>query len=181
TRLDTYADDDLAVTIEMDSLAYVIYTSGSTGKPKGAMIIHRAVSNRLPWQVGLLGLGEADAVLYKAPLGFDISINEIFLPLVAGARLVVAEPGGERDMAYLLDLIVRQRITFVYLVSTMLELMLESAQFADAARSLRHVWCGGEVLTPALYERFTSHSDATMYHGYGPAEATIGVTCQVYR
>jgi non-ribosomal peptide synthetase component F len=67
-----------------ENLAYVIYTSGSTGQPKGAMIRHRAIANRLIWQVGLLGFGPGDAALFKAPLGFDISINEIFLPLVCG-------------------------------------------------------------------------------------------------
>ncbi|KAA9158725.1 amino acid adenylation domain-containing protein [Amycolatopsis acidicola] len=180
-ELDGYPGEDLPRQAGMDNLAYVIYTSGSTGAPKGAMIEHLPVSNRLPWQVGLLGLKHDDAVLYKAPLSFDISVNEIFLPLVSGARLVVAVQGGERDVSYLLDLIAEQRVSFVYLVSTMLELMLERDEVVDAGRSLRHVWCGGEVLTPQLYRRFTERIDATMYHGYGPAEATIGVTCQVYR
>jgi len=172
---------DLGTRLDPDSLAYVIYTSGSTGVPKGAMIRHEAVSNRLPWQVGLLGLGGDDAVLFKAPLTFDISVNEVLLPLVAGARLVVAAPDGDKDVSYLLELIATQRVTFVYLVSTMLELMLQRADVGTTARSLRHVWCGGEVLTPELYRRFTERLDATLYHGYGPAEATIGVTCQVYR
>ncbi|MCD2197596.1 amino acid adenylation domain-containing protein [Actinomycetospora endophytica] len=193
--LDPTLDDEpitpLDVVIDPDSLAYVIYTSGSTGTPKGAMIRHEAVSNRLPWQVGLLELGPDDGVLFKAPLTFDISVNEVLLPLVVGARLVVAVPGGERDVSYLLDLVAAQRVTFVYLVSTMLDLMLEHDDVGVRARSLRHVWCGGEVLTPELHRRFTDRlgaseatgrvSGATMYHGYGPAEATIGVTCQVYR
>jgi amino acid adenylation domain-containing protein len=173
--------ENLRISAGADNLAYVIYTSGSTGTPKGAMIPHRAISNRLPWQVDLLGLTPADAVLYKAPLTFDISVNEVFLPLVSGARLVVAAPGGERDTSYLLTLISSQKVTFIYLVSTMLELLLERPDIDEGARSLRHVWCGGEVLTPQLYERFRQHIDATMYHGYGPAETTIGVSCQVYR
>jgi len=164
-----------------DNLAYVIYTSGSTGAPKGAMIRHEAISNRLPWQQGLLGMTPDDAVLHKAPLTFDISVNEIFLPLVTGARLVVAERGTEGDTAHLLGLIARERVTFVYLVSSILGTMLERDDVATAGRSLRHVWCGGEVLTPELFARFRERLDATMYHGYGPAEATIGVTCQVYQ
>ncbi|MFE7275213.1 amino acid adenylation domain-containing protein [Streptomyces sp. NPDC057623] len=173
--------DNPAVPVDPEGLAYVIYTSGSTGAPKGAMIRHRAIAHRLLWQRGLLGFGTGDAALFKAPLGFDISINEIFLPLANGGRVVVAEPGGERDVDYLLDTVERHRVTFTYLVSSMLDLLLELDGFARRARSLRHVWCGGEVLTPELFARFRAASPAVMYHGYGPAEATIGVSHVVYR
>ncbi|MFD5128612.1 amino acid adenylation domain-containing protein [Streptomyces olindensis] len=169
------------VDVDPEGLAYVIYTSGSTGVPKGAMIRHRAIAHRLLWQRGLLGFGTDDAALFKAPLGFDISINEIFLPLVNGGRVVIAEPGGERDVDYLLDTVERHRVTFTYLVSSMLDLLLELDGFARRAASLRHVWCGGEVLTPELFARFRAASEAVMYHGYGPAEATIGVSHVVYR
>ncbi|NDZ79516.1 amino acid adenylation domain-containing protein, partial [Streptomyces sp. SID10853] len=170
------------VPVDPENLAYVIYTSGSTGTPKGAMIRHRAISNRLPWQIGLLGLTPDDPVLHKAPLTFDISVNEIFLPLAAGATLVVADAGREGDVAHLLELIGRERIAFVYLVSSILDIMLGREDIAQAGASLKHVWCGGEVLTPELFRRFRERlGDATMYHGYGPAETTIGVTCQVYR
>ncbi len=169
------------VPVDPEGLAYVIYTSGSTGVPKGAMIRHRAIAHRLLWQRGLLGFGTEDAALFKAPLGFDISINEIFLPLANGGRVVIAEPGGERDVGYLLGTVERHRVTFTYLVSSMLDLLLELDGFARRARSLRHVWCGGEVLTPELFARFRAASPAVMYHGYGPAEATIGVSHVVYR
>ncbi|MEW2547320.1 amino acid adenylation domain-containing protein [Streptomyces sp. NPDC047002] len=165
-----------------DNAAYVIYTSGSTGAPKGAVIRHRSIANRLLWQAGLLGYGPGDAALFKAPLGFDISINEILLPLVTGARLVVAAPGEERDVEALLRLMAQERVSFCYVVSSMLAAMLEVPGFAGAAGpALRHVWCGGEPLTPELYTRFRSATGATMYHGYGPAETTVGVTHEVRR
>ncbi|MFE7094096.1 non-ribosomal peptide synthetase [Streptomyces erythrochromogenes] len=165
-----------------DALAYVIFTSGSTGRPKGAMIRHEAISERLLWQVEeILGFGHDDASLFKAPLSFDISINEIFLPLVSGGRLVVLRPGGERDPHHLLRVIAEQRVTFTYLVSSMLDVLLEIAGDSGRLDSLRHVWCGGEVLTPELYERFRTRLDIPMYHGYGPAETTIGVSHVIYR
>ncbi|SER06640.1 non-ribosomal peptide synthetase [Actinokineospora terrae] len=162
-------------------LAYVIFTSGSTGVPKGAMIRHEAICARLHWQSGLLGFGADDATLFKAPLAFDISINEIFLPLVAGGRVVVAAAGGERDPNYLLDVIDTEGVTFVYLPSSMLDALLTVAAEPGSLAGLRHVWCGGEVLTPDLFDRFRRRLDTTMYHGYGPAEATIGVSHVVYR
>ncbi|WP_223165474.1 non-ribosomal peptide synthetase [Lentzea indica] len=162
-------------------LAYVMFTSGSTGRPKGAMIRHEAISERLLWQVNqILHFGHDDASLFKAPLSFDISINEIFLPLVCGGRTVVVRSGGERDPHHLLHTIARHRVTFVYLVSSMLDVLLNIAGDGELA-SLRHVWCGGEVLTPELYDRFRTQLDIPMYHGYGPAEATIGVSHVIYR
>ncbi|WP_329447211.1 amino acid adenylation domain-containing protein [Streptomyces sp. NBC_01426] len=174
--------EDPGVTVHGDSLAYVIFTSGSTGRPKGAMIRHEAISERLLWQVDeILGFGHDDASLFKAPLSFDISINEIFLPLVCGGRLVVLRPGGERDPHHLLSVIAEHRVTFTYLVSSMLDVLLEIAGDSDRLDSMRHVWCGGEVLTPELYERFRTRLDIPMYHGYGPAETTIGVSHVIYR
>ncbi|MCY0935887.1 non-ribosomal peptide synthetase [Streptomyces sp. H34-S4] len=170
------------VTAHGNSLAYVIFTSGSTGRPKGAMIRHEAISERLLWQVDeILGFGHDDASLFKAPLSFDISINEIFLPLVCGGRLVVLRPGGERDPHHLLSVIAEHRVTFTYLVSSMLDVLLEIAGDSDRLDSMRHVWCGGEVLTPELYERYRTRLDIPMYHGYGPAETTIGVSHVIYR
>ncbi|MDQ3761424.1 MAG: amino acid adenylation domain-containing protein [Actinomycetota bacterium] len=172
---------EASVPVEPEGLAYVIFTSGSTGTPKGVMIRHVAIAARLLWQRELLGFGSGDAVLFKAPLGFDIAINEIFLPLVSGARLVVAEPGGERDIEYLLTMIERERVTFVYLVSSMLDMLLELSDVTVRAQVLKHVWCGGEALGTELFNRFRATLNAVMYHGYGPAEATIGVTHQLYR
>ncbi|MFD4636955.1 amino acid adenylation domain-containing protein [Lentzea sp. NPDC058436] len=167
--------------LHSDGLAYVIYTSGSTGTPKGAMICHQAIAARLLWQQEMLVYGPGDAALFKAPLGFDISINEIFLPLVTGATLVIAEPGGERDVEYLLGLITRHRVSFTYLVASMLDMLLQLPGIDEVRKSLKHVWCGGEALTPELFDRFRDKLDAVMYHGYGPAEATIGVSHQFYR
>ncbi|TPQ16625.1 non-ribosomal peptide synthetase [Streptomyces sporangiiformans] len=181
-KFGSYPAEGTGVTVLGDALAYVIFTSGSTGRPKGAMIRHEAISERLLWQVNeILGFGHDDASLFKAPLSFDISINEIFLPLVSGARLVVLRPGGERDPHHLLSVIAEQRVTFTYLVSSMLDVLLEIAGDSGRLDSLRHVWCGGEVLTPELYERFRTRLDIPMYHGYGPAETTIGVSHVIYR
>ncbi|NUR43083.1 MAG: amino acid adenylation domain-containing protein, partial [Streptomyces sp.] len=181
-RFGDHPTEGTGIAVPGTALAYVIFTSGSTGRPKGAMIRHEAISERLLWQVHqILGFGHDDASLFKAPLSFDISINEIFLPLVSGARLVILRPGGERDPHHLLSVIAEHRVTFTYLVSSMLDVLLDIACDSGQLDSLRHVWCGGEVLTPELYERFRTQLDIPMYHGYGPAETTIGVSHVIYR
>lgn len=176
------AAEPLDLRIPSAGLAYIMFTSGSTGAPKGAMIRHDAIAERLRWQIeDLFEFGPEDAALFKAPLSFDISINEILLPLVSGGRVVIAEPDGELDPGYLLDLVADEQITFVYLVSSMLDILLEAAQGTTDLDSLRHVWCGGEVLSPALFTRFREQLGTALYHGYGPAETTIGVSHVIYR
>lgn len=165
----------------MADLAYVVFTSGSTGTPKGVMVTHAGICNRLLWQADVLGFGAGDAALHKSSLGFDMGINEIFLPLVSGGRLVLPKPGAESDPAYLLDLIARTGVTFIDLVPSLLDPMLDRPEFAEATRSLASVWTGGEALSPELLQRFLSACAVPMYHGYGPTEATVACTYEVYR
>ncbi|WP_152646131.1 non-ribosomal peptide synthetase, partial [Streptacidiphilus albus] len=94
--------------------AYVIFTSGSTGRPKGVVVAHAGVVNRLAWMQGVYGLVASDRVLQKTPFGFDVSVWEFFWPLLEGAALVVARPGGHRDPAYLADLIRREKVSVTH-------------------------------------------------------------------
>ena len=74
----------------------MIYTSGSTGRPKGALNAHRGIVNRLAWMQQAFALTTQDVVLQKTPMSFDVSVWEFFWPLVTGAKLVMARPGGHR-------------------------------------------------------------------------------------
>jgi amino acid adenylation domain-containing protein len=180
-RTQQQSADNLTVATDPENLANVLYTSGSTGRPKGVMTPHRAICNRLSWQREVLGIASDDTVLHKAPPGFDVSMSEIFLPLVSGARLLVAEPDGERDPAYLLQLIELHQATFIYLVPAMLDVLLGREDFARRARSLRYVWSGGEVLTPELFALFRERfPELPLYHSYGLTETTITATWEPY-
>src|SRR5204862_2761835 len=97
----TLADEKPAKQARPEHPAYVIYTSGSTGRPKGVVVEHRAIVNRLLWMQDEYRLTADDRVLQKTPATFDVSVWEFFWPLITGAELVVAEPGGHRDAAYL--------------------------------------------------------------------------------
>jgi len=158
-----------------DNLAYVIYTSGSTGKPKGAMNTHRGICNRLLWMQDQYGLREADKVLQKTPFSFDVSVWEFFWPLLAGARLVVAEPGGHRDPAYLVKLIREQGITVLHFVPSMMRVFLEEPG-VEGCESLRHVICSGEALPYDLQEEFFRLLPSQLHNLYGPTEAAVDVT-----
>jgi len=158
-----------------DQLAYMIYTSGSTGRPKGAMNTHRGIANRLLWMQDEYGLTPDDRVLQKTPFSFDVSVWEFLWPLMTGAQVVMAVPGGHRDPRYLVDVIERARITTIHFVPSMLHAFLDEPGL-DRCRSLKRVICSGEALPPELLRRFTAALDAPLHNLYGPTEAAVDVT-----
>lgn len=162
-------------TSSPDQEMYMIYTSGSTGKPKGVVNTHRGLVNRLLWMQQEYRLTEGDRVLQKTPFSFDVSVWEFFWPLLAGARLVIAEPGGHRDSQYLVRLIQEQQITTLHFVPSMLQIFLENPE-SSRCTSLQRVICSGEAMSANLQEAFFSRFDADLYNLYGPTEAAIDVT-----
>ncbi len=177
-------DGGLGATAAADNLAYVIYTSGSTGRPKGTMNSHRGIVNRLLWMQQRYRLAADDRVLQKTPLSFDVSVWELFWPLLAGARLVMARPGGHRDPAYLLAAIADQAITTVHFVPAMLAAFLAAASDAVATpagrrpdlSSLRRVLASGEALPYELQQEHAARIAAPLHNLYGPTEAAVDVT-----
>jgi amino acid adenylation domain-containing protein len=156
--------------------AYVIYTSGSTGRPKGVVNTHGAICNRLLWGQATFRLGPEDRVLQKTPFTFDVSVWELFAPLIAGSELVLARPEGHRDNAYLIDLLQSQGITTAHFVPSMLGAFLASPG-VESCRSLRRVIASGEALTPELVERFFARlPEVELYNLYGPTEAAVEVS-----
>jgi len=160
--------------------AYVIYTSGSTGRPKGVVVPHAGIVNRLVWMQAEYGLDGSDRVLQKTPSSFDVSVWEFFWPLLVGATLVVARPGGHKDPAYLADLIQRERVTTVHFVPSMLEAFVLAPEAAGCT-SLHRVICSGEALPTGLARRFAAISGAGLHNLYGPTEASVDVTSYQYR
>ena len=156
-------------------LAYIIYTSGSTGQPKGALNTHAGLRNRLLWMQATYGLQADDRVLQKTPFSFDVSVWEYLWPLLTGARLVLAAPGGHRDPRYLVDLIATAGITTVHFVPSLLQLFLEEPGLARCT-GLRRVLASGEALTPELVRRSAEVLPAPLHNLYGPTEASIDVT-----
>ena len=166
-------------------LAYAIYTSGSTGRPKGALNTHRGIVNRLDWMQRRYRLGADDVVLQKTPASFDVSVWEFFWPLLAGARMVLARPGGQKDAAYLRDLIRAQGVTTVHFVPSMLGAFLDEQSLdeqslaeedAGRCRVLRRIICSGEELPVDVAVRCLQLLPAELHNLYGPTEAAVDVS-----
>jgi len=161
--------------VDGENLAYAIYTSGSTGKPKGVPNTHAGIVNRLLWMQDQYKLAPGDRVLQKTPYSFDVSVWEFFWPLMTGACLVTARPGGHKDPANLIRTIAEQEITTIHFVPSMLNIFLE-AEGLERCRSLRRVFASGEALSCDLQQRFFQRLAAELHNLYGPTEAAVDVT-----
>jgi amino acid adenylation domain-containing protein len=149
-----------------EALAYVIYTSGSTGQPKGVGVPHGALVNFLQSMRRAPGLSPAATVLALTTLSFDISGLEILLPLVTGARVVVAPARAGGDVESLLPLLAEA--TMVQATPVTWRLLAD----ADWRAAGRRILCGGEALPRELADRLLA-GGAELWNLYGPTEATI--------
>jgi amino acid adenylation domain-containing protein len=159
------------------NLAYVIYTSGSTGTPKGVQIPHGAVTNFLTSMREKPGLSDQDILLAVTTLSFDIAALEIYLPLVVGARVVIASREVASDGVRLSECIARSRATVMQATPATWRLLVEAGwQGGDRLNIL----CGGEILPRELASELLARS-SSLWNLYGPTETTIWSTlCKVH-
>ncbi|MBU3825020.1 MAG: amino acid adenylation domain-containing protein [Candidatus Oceanisphaera merdipullorum] len=170
----TSSDATLNVPVAPKDAAYVIYTSGSTGEPKGVVVEHQAIVNRLLWMQDFFAIDASERILQKTPATFDVSVWEFFLPLLAGAQLVIAPPDAHQDPRIIADLIREQGITTLHFVPSMLAAFLTTQGIEGLAP--RRVIVSGEALGAGLRERFHQQLDAQLFNLYGPTEAAVDVS-----
>jgi len=153
-------------------LAYVLYTSGSTGNPKGVEISHRSVVNFLTSMKTKPGISTRDKLLSVTTLSFDISILELFLPLICGAQLVLCRKEITIDGQALTALIKSSNITIMQATPATWWMMLESGWHEKLPLK---ILCGGEALTSDLAQKLLPLSNE-LWNMYGPTETTIWST-----
>ncbi|MEM7346461.1 MAG: amino acid adenylation domain-containing protein, partial [Chloroflexota bacterium] len=168
-------DTNPDISVRPENLAYIIYTSGSTGQPKGVMNSHKAINNRLWWLQNTYPLTTDDIILQKTVFSFDASIWEIFLPLMVGSHLVLAEPDGQNDSDYLIDTIIDSQITILQGVPSFYRLLVANPRFKDC-RSLKRLFTAGEALPMTLVDQLRDTLEADLINTYGPTEASIDVS-----
>ncbi|MEV6655492.1 amino acid adenylation domain-containing protein [Nocardia fluminea] len=166
-------DRDRRAPLRPANTAYVIFTSGSTGRPKGVAVSHAAIVNQLRWKTAEFGLTAQDSVLLKTAATFDLSVWEFWSAAICGGRLILAEPEGHRDPAYLADLMRREEVTTLHVVPSMLDALVDQ----QLPPSLRRVLAIGETLPVALTRRFaTAAPNTALFNVYGPTEAAVSIT-----
>ena len=163
-----------ACVTNLDSLAYVLYTSGSTGKPKGVEITHRSLANFLSSMQREPGIAQSDRLLAVTTLSFDIAGLELYLPLVSGARVVIAPSDATFDGVALIKILNDSKISIMQATPVTWRLLLESGWQGKPGLKLL---CGGEALTSQLAAQLVA-TGAEVWNLYGPTETTIWSTLQ---
>ncbi len=154
------------------SPAYMIYTSGSTGTPKGIVITGRNICHFLRSANALYGVKQDDVMFQGASVAFDLSMEEIWVPYLAGATLFVATPAMMGDPDALPDLMETAGVTVLDTVPTLLAMLPR-----DIA-SLRVILLGGEACPPSVAERW-GKPGRSIFNTYGPTEATVVATASL--
>ncbi|WP_433062992.1 non-ribosomal peptide synthetase [Dactylosporangium sp. CS-033363] len=164
TGADDSADDSAGDPAGGDGPAYLIYTSGSTGKPKGVVINHGQTLNLVRWAVQTYSAGELRGTLASTSVCFDVSVVEMFAPLLSGGTVILAD-----SLLALADLPARDEVTFLNGVPSVLAVLLGS----PLPPSVRTVSPAGEALTRALARRVYANPGVTrLVNCYGPTECT---------
>ena len=173
-EIDSRSDAAPQSAADGESLAYVLYTSGSTGLPKGVEIPQHAAVNFLSSMAKQPGLSQHDAVLAITTLSFDISVLELYLPLIVGARVVLATRTQAADGLWLADNIARRGVTVVQATPATYRLL--AAAGWQGGKNLK-LLCGGEALPRDLAQWLLDRS-AELWNVYGPTETTVWSTCE---
>lgn len=158
--------------LQPNHLAYVVYTSGSTGEPKGVRISHRAVANFLQAMLERPGLSADDVLYAVTTLSFDISVLELFLPLVAGATVVIAADETVRNASEMMSELQRTGSTVMQATPSTWRLLLEAGWQGSADLK---VLCGGETMSVSLAEALLPRC-RELWNMYGPTETTVWST-----
>ncbi len=157
-----------------NNLAYVIYTSGSTGRPKGVQLTHQNLVNFLESLRDEPGLTASDVLVAVTTLSFDIAGLELYLPLIVGAQVVLADRLTTIDGPGLAELLERSGATVMQATPATWRLLLDSGW---EGRSSLRVFCGGEALPPGLAEALLPRCKE-LWNLYGPTETTIWSTLE---
>lgn len=164
-----YSSKNPQINIKAKDLAYIIYTSGSSGQPKGTQIEHRSLVNFLNSMQKAPGISAEDRLLAVTTISFDIAGLELYLPLVNGAELIIADDEAIKDGRILADLIHSEKISIMQATPSTWKMMIDGGW--NTKQNLK-ILCGGEALPRDLANKLLELG-REVWNMYGPTETTI--------
>ena len=170
--IEQQSSENPSLTIQSNNLAYVIYTSGSTGQPKGVQIEHRSVVNCLSSVGTQINLAPRDAWLAVTTISFDIAGLELYLAIITGAKVVLANTGEASDAGKLIARIKTSNTNVMQATPSLWQLLLDHGWQCPAGFK---ILSGGEALPHRLANRFLDRA-TSVWNLYGPTETTIWST-----
>ncbi|MGZ4122977.1 MAG: non-ribosomal peptide synthetase, partial [Tumebacillaceae bacterium] len=166
--------ENAEIDVTGEHVAYVMYTSGSTGTPKGVVIPQHGVV-RLVKETDYIEFGACHVFLQFAPISFDAATLEIWGALLNGAKLVIA-PAGKLSLQELGDVLLRHRVTTLWLTAGLFHQMVEG--HFEYFKHVRQLLAGGDVLSPVHVKKVLQQlPGCVVVNGYGPTESTTFATC----
>ena len=164
---------EVAALSRSEEPAYYLYTSGTTGKPKCVVLSNRATANVIGSTLAEWAVTEKDVFISVTPLHHDMSVFDVFGALVAGATLVLPEPGEEKDAVRWNELVAEHGVTLWCSVPAILEMLL-SCRRGDRLASLRLIAQGGDYIKPVIIEELRRLKPGLRLISLGgPTETTI--------
>ncbi len=182
SKLKEYSGNEVKQIGSPNDVAYIIFTSGSTGKPKGVIIEHRGMINHLYVKISDLHINKASVVAQTASHCFDISIWQLFAPLLVGAQVVIYGTNRIKNVHFLLNALERDKITIFECVPSYLSKMLDWLQRRPIEFNfLEYVLVTGETLPVSLVQRwYKAYKNNLLINAYGPTEASDDIThCRI--
>lgn len=176
--LENECSSNPSLILSSERLCYCIYTSGSTGKPKGTLISHRNVANFVQnnntnvFQREILN--NCDYFIAINSISFDITIQEIHLPLLNGRSCILIADDGIYSIEKVVHLFERKRCGLI-ITPTKLNIYLQNSQFCKRLKNFSVIMCGAEAFSRQLWRQVREHTNAEIFNGYGPTETTCGV------
>jgi amino acid adenylation domain-containing protein/non-ribosomal peptide synthase protein (TIGR01720 family) len=167
--------EPLKYTGKPSDLIYMIYTSGTTGNPKGTMVENSSVVNLLNHLIRTRKFDEKSVILHKTSNVFDVSVWEIFAPLLCGAEVVLLRNGYEKDPEKLAEAIEKYKVTELSFVPSMFKAFISVLDKKDERlKSLSGLQLAGEALSADLVKSYEGYGE--IINLYGPTEATVYAT-----
>jgi amino acid adenylation domain-containing protein len=172
------SQDNPQSEVSAEHLCYVIFTSGSTGKPKGVQICHQSLVNFIYSMQSEPGLTHHDCMVAVTTISFDIHVLEIYLPLIVGAKLVLASHQIATDGLGLAELMTDHRATVMQATPATWRILLSTHWKGNP--DLKAI-CGGEALPRELADSLLEKVGC-LWNVYGPTETTVwSTTCEINR
>ncbi|MGB0524987.1 MAG: amino acid adenylation domain-containing protein, partial [Flammeovirgaceae bacterium] len=158
--------------------AYIIYTSGSTGKPKGVLVEHQSLAMRIHTEAELLDASASTVTCLLTKYVFDVSLLEIFIPLLSGGKMVIPTDHMIYQPDLLLDLLAKHAVTLLQGTPSFFTPLVYAIEPEQSQQlQLKTLCIGGESLTTSLVEMIQEKLPQVQINNhYGPTEITIDAT-----
>ncbi|MBL0743084.1 non-ribosomal peptide synthetase [Chryseolinea lacunae] len=178
-REEQFENTPVDVEVSGNDSNYLLYTSGSTGNPKVIEGCHKGLSHFIHWEVSEFGLTPESRVSQLVPLSFDVSLRDIFAPLLAGGTLCVPEDGVKSDPRKLVDWIIESRVALIHTVPSLFRVIIKEIEndrtLLERLRFLKHILLSGEALygKDVIAWRALAGESVELVNLYGPTETTL--------